>query len=107
MTGKTILKATAIIAVLTSAMVAGVFGFAALSSTNSQFAFAQKQGQFFDAKLTGKDEVPPKDTKASGVAEFTVTGANSMSYNSNVRNIVANYYVIIDIYLYTCSRAGK
>ena len=42
MTGKTILKATAIIAVLTSAMVAGVFGFAALSSTNSQFAFAQK-----------------------------------------------------------------
>ena len=87
MTGKTILKATAIIAVLTSATVAGVFGFAALSSTNSQFAFAQKQGQFFDAKLTGKDEVPPKDTKASGVAEFTVTGANSMSYKVTVNNM--------------------
>ena len=87
MTDKTILKATAIIAVLTSATIAGVFGFAALSSTSSQFAFAQKQGQFFDAKLTGKDEVPPKDTKASGVAEFTVTGANSMSYKVTVNNM--------------------
>ena len=87
MTYKTILKATAIIGVLTSATIAGVFGFAALSSTSSQFAFAQKQGQFFDAKLTGKDEVPPKDTKASGVAEFTVTGANSMSYKVTVNNM--------------------
>ena len=87
MTDKTILKATAIIAVLTSAMVASVFSFAALSSASSQFALAQKQGQFFDAKLTGKDEVPPKDTKASGVAEFTVTGANSMSYKVTVNNM--------------------
>jgi CHRD domain-containing protein len=86
MTDKTILKVTAIIAVLTSATIAGVFGFAALSSISSQFAFAQKQGQFFDAKLTGKDEVPSKDTKASGVAEFTVR-ANSMSYKVTVNNM--------------------
>src|ERR671935_3049585 len=89
MTDKTtILKVTAIIAVLTFATVASVFGFAALSGTNSTpFAFAQKQGQFFDAKLTGKDEVPAKDTKATGVAEFTVTGANSMSYKVTVSPI--------------------
>src|SRR5919199_2173407 len=83
MTDKTILKVSAIIAMLASATIAGVFGFAALS----QFSFARKQGQFFDAKLTGKDEVPPKDTKASGVAEFTVTGANSMSYKVTVNNM--------------------
>src|ERR671930_930964 len=89
MTDKTtILKVTAIIAVLTFATVASVFGFAALSGTNSSpLALAQKQGQFFDAKLTGKDEVPAKDTKATGVAEFTVTGANSMSYKVTVNNM--------------------
>jgi hypothetical protein len=87
MTDKTTLKVSAIIAVLTSAMIAGVFGFAALSGTRSQIALAQKQGQFFDAKLTGKDEVPPKDTKASGVAEFTVSGSNSMSYKVSVTDM--------------------
>ena len=87
MTDKTILKVTAIIAVLTFATVDSVFGFGSLSGTTSQFALAQKQGQFFDAKLTDKDEVPPKDTKATGVAEFTVIGADSMSYKVSVNNM--------------------
>jgi hypothetical protein len=38
-------------------------------------------------QITGKDEVPPKDAKASGVAEFTATGANSMSYKVTVNNM--------------------
>jgi len=38
-------------------------------------------------QITGKDEVLPKDAKASGVAEFTVTGANSMSYKVTVNNM--------------------
>jgi len=84
----TILKVTVIVAVLAFATISSVFGFAALSGTSSsQFAYAQKQGQFFDAKLTGKDEVPPKDTKAIGTAEFTVNGANSMSYKVTVNNM--------------------
>ena len=88
MTDKTIVKVTAIIAVLISATIAGVFGFTALGDTSShQFAFAQKQGQFFDAKLTSKDEVPPKDTKATGTAEFTVNGADSMSYKVSVTDM--------------------
>jgi hypothetical protein len=87
MSYKTTLKVTAIVALLTFATVASVFGFAALTGGTSLFAFAQKQGQFFDAKLTGKDEVPPKDTKATGTAEFTVTGANSMSYKVNVTDM--------------------
>jgi hypothetical protein len=83
---KTILKVTAIVAILASVTLASVFGFAALSGT-SQFAYAQKQGQSFHAKLTGKDEVPPKNTKATGSAEFTVTGADSMRYKVSVTDM--------------------
>ena len=86
MTNNIILKVTAVIAVLTLGTIASVYGFAALTGT-SPFAFAQKQGQFFDAKLTGKNEVPPKDTNATGIAEFTITGANSMSYKVSVTNM--------------------
>ena len=83
-----VLKITGIVAVLAFATITSVFGFTALKSTSgNQLAYAQKQGQFFDAKLIGKDEVPPKDTKATGTAEFTVNGANSMSYNITVNNM--------------------
>jgi hypothetical protein len=63
----------------------GVFGFLTLTSTTPS-AFAQKQA-FFDAKLTGKDEVPATDTKATGIAEFTSTGADSMMYKVNFSDI--------------------
>lgn len=43
MTETTILKVSSIIAILASATVVGIFGYAALSGT-SQFAYAQKQG---------------------------------------------------------------
>ena len=82
----TTLKVSAIIAILACATVASVFGYAALSST-SQFAYAQKQGQSFHAKLTGKDEVPPKNTKATGTADFTVTGADSIRYKVSVTDM--------------------
>ena len=65
---------------------ASVFGYAALSRT-SQLVYAQKQGQFFHAKLIGKDEVPPKNTKAIGTAQFTVTAADSITYKASVTNM--------------------
>jgi hypothetical protein len=83
---KTTLKVSTIVAILASATVASIFGFGALSST-SHFAYAQKQGQSFHAKLIGKDEVPPKNTKATGTAEFTVTGADSMRYKVSVTDM--------------------
>jgi hypothetical protein len=86
MSDKTILKVTAIITVLLFATVSTVFGFATLTSTTPS-AFAQNQQPFFDAKLTGKDEVPAIDTKASGIAEFTSTGADSMTYKVNVSDM--------------------
>jgi len=85
MTDKTKLKVTAIVAVLTFGTIASVLGLAALTGTSTS-AFAQ-QGKFFDAKLTGKNEVPPKDTNATGIVEFTITGANSMSYKVSVTNM--------------------
>jgi CHRD domain len=86
MTETTILKVSSIVAILASATVASVFGYAGLSGT-SQFAYAQKQGQSFHAKVTGRDEVPPKDTKATGTAEFTLTGENSMGYKVSVSDM--------------------
>jgi CHRD domain-containing protein len=44
--------------------------------------------QKFTAKMTGKEEVPSKDTKATGDAEFTLSGdGKTMSYKVNVMNI--------------------
>ena len=86
MSDKTILKVTAIITVLLFATVSSVFGFSTLTSTTPS-AFAQQQQPFFDAKLTGKDEVPATDTKTTGIAEFTSNGADSMMYKVNVTDM--------------------
>ena len=48
---------------------------------------ASTQSKFFDAKLIGKNEVPPKDTKATGTATFNVIGINSLSYEVNVKDM--------------------
>jgi CHRD domain len=50
-------------------------------------SFAQGE-QKFTAKMTGKEEVPSKDTKATGDAEFTLSAdGKTMSYKVNVMNI--------------------
>jgi hypothetical protein len=57
-----------------------------LTSTNTS-AFAQGE-QKFTAKLTGKDEVPAKDTKANGTAEFNLSAdGKMMAYVVDVMNI--------------------
>jgi hypothetical protein len=89
MTIKTTLKVTAIIAVLSFATFFIASGFSSLMghSVFSTVAFAQTQPKHCDAKLTGKDEVPSKDTKATGMAGFNVIGTNSLTYNVNVTNM--------------------
>jgi hypothetical protein len=58
-----------------------------VTSTSSSSAFAQGE-QKFTAKMAGKDEVPPKDTKANGTAEFNLSAdGNKMTYVVNVMNI--------------------
>jgi hypothetical protein len=62
MTDKIILKVTAIVSFLTFGTIASVLGFAALTGTNTS-AFAQKQGQFFDAKPCHKEILPLQNSK--------------------------------------------
>jgi hypothetical protein len=41
----------------------------------------------FDAKLTGKNEVPPKDTQATGTVTFNVIGTDSITYTVHVKDM--------------------
>ena len=48
---------------------------------------ASTQSNHFDAKLIGKNEVPPKDTKATGTATFNVIGTDSITYTVHVKDM--------------------
>lgn len=51
-------------------------------------AFAQQQQQKFTAKMTGSEEVPPKNTKATGTAEFNVSAdGKTLNYKVSVNGI--------------------
>jgi CHRD domain len=54
----------------------------------SNSVFAQGGEKRFSATLSGKNEVPPKDTKATGTAEFTSSSdGKTVSYKVDVNNI--------------------
>ncbi|MER5174984.1 MAG: CHRD domain-containing protein [Candidatus Nitrosocosmicus sp.] len=87
MTNKTILKVNLVISVLIFTIVCSTSALSFLMSSNPSI-FAKIQKNCFDAKLTGKSEVPPKDTKATGFVQLNANeGNNSMSYKINVTNI--------------------
>ncbi|MFL6461072.1 MAG: CHRD domain-containing protein [Nitrososphaeraceae archaeon] len=58
-------------------------------SSGTLVTLSHAQGeQKFTAKMTGKEEVPPHDTKAIGNAEFTLSSdGKTMSYKVDVMNI--------------------
>jgi hypothetical protein len=58
-------------------------------SSGSLVTLSHAQGeQKFTAKMTGKEEVPPHDIKATGNAEFTLSAdGKTMSYKVDVMNI--------------------
>jgi hypothetical protein len=73
------------------ALVTAAIALAAVVSAGSgsllTSSYAQGE-QKFTAKMTGKDEVPPHDTKATGNAEFTLSAdGKSISYKVDVNNI--------------------
>ena len=56
--------------------------------TTNSISLAFAQGQKFMAKLSGQDEVlPPVQTEATGIAEFTPMGTDSVMYSVNASNI--------------------
>jgi hypothetical protein len=67
-------------------MLATVFTVALASigiiTTNDLTSSAFAQDQKFTAKLSGQEEVPPTNSQATGMAEFTVTG-DSVEYTVN------------------------
>lgn len=77
-------KPTKIVTItLTIVIATGIFG-AILSTNFYSEVFAQNEK--FTAKPTGQEEVPPVDTKATGMAEFTPKG-ESIQYMINATDI--------------------
>jgi hypothetical protein len=71
-------------------MIAIVTALAVVIGTTSlaNSTFAQGGGeQKFMAKLSGQDEVPPTNSQATGMAEFTPMGTDSVMYSVNATNI--------------------
>src|SRR5919197_832833 len=51
-------------------------------------AYAQQQSQTFTAKLTGKDEVPPVNTQATGTAQFQLSSdGKELNYDLSATNL--------------------
>jgi hypothetical protein len=70
-------------------MLAAVFAVALASigiTTNDLTRSAFAQDQKFTATLSGQDEVPPTNSQATGMAEFTVMG-DSVGYTVNASNM--------------------
>jgi hypothetical protein len=70
-------------------MLAAVFTVALASigiTTNDLTRPAFAQDQKFTATLSGQDEVPPTNSQATGMAEFTVMG-DSVGYTVNASNM--------------------
>jgi hypothetical protein len=70
-------------------MLAAVFTVALASigiTTNNLTSSAFAQDQKFTATLSGQDEVPPTNSQATGIAEFTVMG-DSVGYTVNASNM--------------------
>jgi CHRD domain len=59
-----------------------------ITLTTSKNVFAQAGEKKFTVKLSGKNEVPPKITKASGTAEFTLSrDGKTITYKVDVKDI--------------------
>ena len=51
-------------------------------------AYAQQQSQTFTAKLSGKDEVPPVNTQATGSAQFQLSSdGKEINYDLTTTNL--------------------
>ena len=51
-------------------------------------AYAQQQSQTFTAKLSGKDEVPPVNTQATGTAQFQLSSdGKEINYDITTTNL--------------------
>ena len=86
-TRMTRLKVLAIISSLVFASLLGT-SMAIITTKQPTTAYAQQQSQTFTAKLTGKDEVPPVNTQATGMAQFQLSSdGKEINYDLTATNL--------------------
>jgi hypothetical protein len=79
-----------VMAILSSLVFASLASMAILTqqSTSTIAAYAQQQSQTFTAKLSGKDEVPPVNTQATGTAQFQLSSdGKELNYDLSTTNL--------------------
>ena len=77
-----IIKNTKTLAIVAIAVVIAVG-----AVTINSIGLTSAQEQKFMAELSSQEEVPPTDSQATGSAEFTPMGSDSVMYNVNATNI--------------------
>jgi CHRD domain-containing protein len=83
----TSLKVMTIVSSLVFASLASV-AILTQQSTSTIAAYAQQQSQTFTAKLSGKDEVPPVNTQATGTAQFQLSSdGKDLNYDLSTTNL--------------------
>ena len=78
-----------VLAIISSLAFASLLGSSMAIPTQPTTAYAQQQqSQAFTAKLTGKDEVPPVNTQATGMAQFQLSSdGKEISYDLTAINL--------------------
>ena len=83
---KTTQKVSIIAAILTITIILGTSGMANLGT--SIFAQGQPPAKKFTAQLSGKDEVPPVDTTATGTAQFQLSSdGKELTYDLTAKDL--------------------
>jgi hypothetical protein len=76
----------AILNITTGTMIA-IFAALTLSPYNLTSMVSAQEPMTITVNLTGDEEVPPVQTEATGIAEFTPMGMDSIGYSINATNI--------------------
>ncbi len=80
------MKAIVTITSITLAIILSTLEITATTNGLTNLVFAQGPPKIV-INLTGSEEVPPVQTKATGMAEFIPMGADSIAYSVNATNI--------------------
>jgi CHRD domain len=77
-----------VLAIISSLVFASLLGSSMAILTEPTTAYAQQQSQAFTAKLSGKDEVPPVNTQATGMAQFQLSSdGKEINYDLTATNL--------------------
>ncbi|MFL6455838.1 MAG: CHRD domain-containing protein [Nitrososphaeraceae archaeon] len=88
MTNTTKMTRLKVIAIMSSLAFAALGSMAILTQPTTAYAQQEQQSQAFTAKLTGKDEVPPVDTQATGTAQFQLSSdGKEINYDLTTANL--------------------